>query len=59
MITNTITLAKKQLELHAQQGANSPLTVFEVARLLDMVRSTADNNEIAHQNNLIVGFSDN
>jgi hypothetical protein len=59
MITNTVSLAKKQLEMHAQQGANSPLTIFEVARLLDMVRSTADNNEIAHQNNVIIGFSDN
>lgn len=59
MITNTVTLAKKQLEMHAQQGANSPLTVFEVARLLDMVRSTADNTEIAHQNNVVVGFSEN
>lgn len=59
MITNTITLAKKQLEMHAQQGQNSPLTVFEVARLLDMVRSTADNNEIAQENNIIVGFSNN
>lgn len=59
MISNTITLAKKQLEMHNQQGANSPLTVFQVARLLDMVRSTADNTEIAHQNKSIVGFSDN
>lgn len=59
MITSTVSLAKKQLEKHAQQGANSPLTIFEVARLLDMVRSTADNNEIAHQNNVIIGFSDN
>lgn len=59
MINNTVILAKKQLEMHAQQGPNSPLTVFEVARLLDMVNSTADNTQIAHQDNLIVGFSDN
>jgi hypothetical protein len=59
MISNTVTLAKKQLEMHAQQGQNSPLTVFEVARLLDMVRSTTDNSEIAHQNNMFIGFSDN
>lgn len=59
MINNTVTLAKKQLEMHAQQGPNSPLTVFEVARLLDMVRSTTDNTEIAHQDNRFVGFSDN
>ena len=59
MISNTVTLAKKQLEMHAQQGQNSPLTVFEVARLLDMVRSTTDNSEIAHQSNMFMGFSDN
>ena len=59
MITNTVTLAKKQLEMHAQQGSNSPLTIFEVARLLDMVRSTTDNKEIANQNNMVVGFSIN
>lgn len=59
MITNTITLAKKQLEMHAQQGPNSPLSIFEVARLLDMVRATADNTEIANQNNMVVGFSIN
>lgn len=59
MITNTLTLAKKQLEMHAKQGANSPLTIFEVARLLDMIRSTADHTEIAQQNNVVIGFSDN
>lgn len=38
MINNKIQLAKYQLSQHKIQGVNSQLSIFEVAKLMDMVR---------------------
>ncbi len=38
MIDNAVSHAKKQLEVHAQKGAESSLSIHEVAKLKDMVR---------------------
>jgi hypothetical protein len=38
MINNAVSHAKKQLAVHAEKGAESRLSIFEVAKLMDMVR---------------------
>jgi hypothetical protein len=37
MINSAVSHAKKQLELHAQKGVNSNLSIYEVANLMDLV----------------------
>ncbi len=60
MINNTIELAKRQLEVHAQMGEKSTLSIFEVARLMDTVsemscvKSSKLNND-----SIFFGFSVN
>lgn len=47
MINNTIKRAKFKLSQHKIQGVNSPLSVFEVAKLMDTLKigeSMADDN---------------
>lgn len=58
MITNTITLAKKQLENHLKKGSDSRLSVFEVARLMDVVKF-GNNTETAGADPILFGFSMN
>jgi hypothetical protein len=47
MIKNSINLAKYQLNLHQELGSNSTLSIFEVAKLMDVLRvgeSVKENN---------------
>ena len=38
MINNSISMAKYQLNLHQELGSNSSLSIFEVAKLMDVLR---------------------
>lgn len=38
MINNSINMAKYQLNLHQELGSNSTLSIFEVAKLMDVLR---------------------
>jgi hypothetical protein len=58
MITNTITLAKKQLEDHAKKGANSNLSIFEAARLMDVVKFGNDIDKVG-KSPIFFNFSQN
>ena len=58
MINNTVKLAKKQLEMHEQQGPNSPLSIYEVARLMDTINGYNEIKEI-NENSIFFGFSHN
>lgn len=47
MINNSISMAKYQLNLHQELGSNSTLSIFEVAKLMDVLRvgeSVKENN---------------
>jgi hypothetical protein len=58
MITNTVTLAKKQLENHAKQGSKSRLSVFEVARLMDTIRFGHEIEKLGNHP-IFFGYSEN
>lgn len=58
MLNNTVELAKKQLEAHIQRGANSTLSVYEVARLMDTIRFQEGVKKFGDEPQ-IVGFSNN
>ena len=58
MLNNTVELAKKQLEAHIQRGANSTLSVYEVARLMDTIRFLEGTKKFGNEPQ-IVGFSNN
>jgi hypothetical protein len=58
MLNNTVELAKKQLEAHVQRGANSTLSVYEVARLMDTIRFQEGVKKFGGEPQ-IVGFSNN
>ena len=58
MLNNTVELAKKQLEAHIQRGANSTLSVYEVARLMDTIRFQEGVKKFGDDPQ-IVGFSNN
>ncbi|PHR46799.1 MAG: hypothetical protein COA32_09975 [Fluviicola sp.] len=58
MLNNTVELAKKQLEAHVQRGANSTLSVYEVARLMDTIRFQKGAKKFGGEPQ-IVGFSNN
>lgn len=38
MIKNTLNIAKKKLEMHKDLGAQSSLSIFDVANLLDIIK---------------------
>jgi hypothetical protein len=46
MINNAINTAKYKLKLHQEMGANSELSIFEVANLMDVLRSSEHTEEI-------------
>lgn len=58
MLNNTVSIAKKQLEAHVKQGAKSNLNIFEVARLMDMIRQQNDQKNEGEQS-VFFGFSHN
>lgn len=37
MINNTVSVAQYKLEEHLKKGVNSELSIFEAARLMDMI----------------------
>lgn len=58
MISNTVTLAKKQLEHHASQGAKSQLSIYEVAELMDTVKGYAEIKK-SNEQSIFFSFSQN
>lgn len=58
MISNTVTLAKKQLEHHASQGAKSQLSIYEVAQLMDTIKGYAEIKK-SNEENIFFNFSTN
>lgn len=57
-IDNAVSLAKKQLAAHAKKGAESKLSIFEVARLMDMVREEPAPKK-KNDESIFFGFSQN
>ncbi|MDX1652052.1 MAG: hypothetical protein R3277_06145 [Brumimicrobium sp.] len=57
-LNNMVSLAKKQLEQHEQRGLESTLSIFEVARLRDLLRQENNLVDQANQRSHI-GFSVN
>lgn len=55
---NTVTLAKKQLAKHAKKGVESTLSIFEVARLMDLVRQEPATKK-SESESIFFGFSQN
>ncbi len=56
MINNVINTAKYRLKLHQERGANSELSIFEVANLMDVLRSV-DNPEEIKKTSIFFGYS--
>ena len=55
---DAVQLAKKQLERHIERGASSQLSIFEVAKLMDVVRQAPPKKKCDHES-LFFGFSAN
>ena len=49
MINNTVKLAQFKLSQHRLQGKNSKLNVFEVASLLDAIRTAEQMKNVRNQ----------
>ena len=58
MMSNTVELAKKQLEIHAKAGSKSNLSIYEVAELMDTVRKMSKNNQ-REKPSIFYSFSNN
>ncbi len=58
MINNAVSHAKKQLEAHAQRGSKSTLSIYEVAKLMDVVRQEPQPKKSADES-IFFGFSEN
>jgi hypothetical protein len=46
MINNTVKLAQYKLAQHRVQGTKSKMNIFEVAQLMDAVRTSQQINEV-------------
>lgn len=54
IIENSIKTAKYKLSLHKQQGANSNLSIFQVAQLMDRVK---EGESLESRADSSIGFS--
>lgn len=50
MISNTVKLAQYKLSQHRLQGKNSKLNIFEVASLMDAIKTAEQMKNISNQN---------
>jgi len=50
MISNTVKLAQYKLSQHKVQGKNSKLNIFEVANLMDAIRTAEQMKNVTNQN---------
>lgn len=58
MIDNAVSHAKKQLEVHAEKGAESTLNIIEVAKLMDIVRNEPQPKKLENES-IFFRFSEN
>jgi hypothetical protein len=58
MINNAVNIAKYKLKLHHEKGAQSDLSIFEVAALMDVLRAGDSPKEIT-KTPIFFGFSYN
>jgi len=58
MIKNKLNAAKSKLKMHKESGASSSLSVFEVAQLMDFIR-TYENCAENNKHTIFFSFSDN
>jgi hypothetical protein len=58
MINNAVNIAKYKLKLHQEKGAQSDLSIFEVAALMDVLRTESRPSEVA-KTPIFFGFSYN
>lgn len=56
MINNTLNTARYKLKLHQERGANSELSIFEVANLMDILRAS-ENDESIPKTPIFFGYS--
>ena len=50
MISNTVKLAQYKLSQHRIQGKNSKLNIFEVASLMDAIKTAEQMKNVQNQN---------
>lgn len=55
---NRIKIAQEELEKHSDKGVDSKLSIFEVARLMDIVRKYPE-RKVDHEVLFTCGFSKN
>jgi hypothetical protein len=58
MINNAVNIAKYKLKLHQEKGAQSELSIFEVAALMDVLRAESSSKEET-KTPIFFGFSYN
>jgi hypothetical protein len=58
MINNSVNIAKYKLKLHQEMGANSQLSIFDVANLMDILRAN-EGVEVQSNSSIFFGFSMN
>lgn len=58
MIQNKLNVAKSKLKLHQERGVNSSLSIFEVAQLMDFIR-TYENHTENNKHTIFFSFLDN
>lgn len=59
MVRNQLSLAKYKLKLHQERGIASDLSIFEVAQLMDLIRTYESYNEGVQHNGIFFSFSNN